>query len=120
MTKQCPYLTRLTFVYFRKISILCTRTIISPPRLTSVKDQEKLHLEEWRHFSNGQRVQYGAVALTEIKELWENEEHPARQASVISHAALNIIDLTQVNKGFFAVFPIHSAIQFWVVTDIDV
>ena len=53
-------------------------------------------------------------------ELSGSEEHPARQVRALRRATLNIIDLVQVNKRFFAVSPIHSAIQFWVVADVDV
>jgi hypothetical protein len=65
MAKQCPYLTRLTFVYFRKISILCARTIISPPRLTSVKDQEKLQMTDYCKGS-AQSAMCGSSKLTTI------------------------------------------------------
>ena len=37
-------------------------------------DDDKLRLQEWKHFSNGIRVVYGAVIRTKIEELWEDEE----------------------------------------------
>ena len=83
MVKQCPHLTRLPFVYFRKISILCTRTIISPPRLTSVKDQAKLQMTDWSKGS-AQSSMCGRKKLTTIF-YWTRGEKIVRTPSMKRH-----------------------------------